>query len=152
MTVTTTGTDKAALLKDLKKLVVGLEDDLWSRSESEEEFRTRLDREWREAKEARRTALSYPAWRDERVTQAAVAWVLGCIFVRFCEDNGLIDEPYLAGPGERLAEAEARHEAHFRTYPHHNNRDWLIERSATWRAPTRRPPASSTSGTTRCGD
>ncbi|MEV5354500.1 BREX-2 system adenine-specific DNA-methyltransferase PglX [Streptomyces sp. NPDC052693] len=127
MTVTTTGTDKAALLKDLKKLVVALEDDLRARSESEEEFRTRLDREWREAKEARRTALSYPAWRDERVTQAAVAWVLGCVFVRFCEDNGLIDEPYLAGPGERLAEAEARHETHFRTYPHHNNRDWIIE-------------------------
>jgi len=127
VTVTTTGTDKAALLKDLKKLVVALEDDLRVRSESEEEFRTRLDREWREAKEARRTALSYPAWRDERVTQAAVAWVLGCVFVRFCEDNGLIDEPYLAGPGERLAEAEARHEAHFRTYPHHNNRDWIIE-------------------------
>lgn len=127
MTVTTTGTDKVTLLKDLKKLVVALEDDLRARSGSEEEFRTRLDREWREAKEARRTALSYPAWRDERVTQAAVAWVLGCVFVRFCEDNGLIDEPYLAGPGERLAEAEARHEAHFRTYPHHNNRDWIIE-------------------------
>ena len=127
MTVTTTGTDRAALLKDLKKLVVALEDDLRDRSESEEEFRTRLDREWREAKDARRTALSYPAWRDERVTQAAVAWVLGCVFVRFCEDNGLIDEPYLAGPGERLAEAEARHEAYFRTNPHHNNRDWITE-------------------------
>ena len=132
MTVTTEGAesaqgvDKAALLKDLKKVVVELEDDLRARGESEEEFRTRLDREWREAKEAQRTALSYPAWRDERVTQAAVAWVLGCVFVRFCEDNGLIDEPFLAGPGERLAEAEARHEAHFRTYPHHNNRDWLI--------------------------
>ncbi|MFD6149343.1 BREX-2 system adenine-specific DNA-methyltransferase PglX [Streptomyces sp. NPDC060243] len=132
MTVTTEGAeraqgvDKVALLKDLKKLVVELEDDLRARSGSEEEFRTRLDHEWREAKEAQRTALSYPAWRDERVTQAAVAWVLGCVFVRFCEDNGLIDEPFLAGPGERLAEAEARHEAHFRTYPHHNNRDWLI--------------------------
>nr|WP_206327036.1 BREX-2 system adenine-specific DNA-methyltransferase PglX [Streptomyces sp. S3(2020)] len=114
------------MLKDLKKLVVKLEDDLRARSESEEEFRTGLDREWREAKEAQRTALSYPAWRDERVTQAAVAWVLGCVFVRFCEDNGLIDKLFLAGPGERLAEAEARHEAHFRTYPHHNNRDWLI--------------------------
>ncbi|MEU2484923.1 BREX-2 system adenine-specific DNA-methyltransferase PglX [Streptomyces sp. NPDC012617] len=127
MTVTTEDTEKAALLKDLRKLVVMLEDDLRARSGSEEVFRTRLGREWREAKEARRTALSYPAWRDERVTQAAVAWVLGCVFVRFCEDNGLIDEPFLAGPGERLAEAEARHEAHFRSYPHHNNRDWLME-------------------------
>ncbi|SFK38637.1 DUF7008 domain-containing protein [Streptomyces pini] len=48
-------------------------------------------------------------WRDERVRQSAAAWVLGCVFVRFCEDNGLIDEPFIAGPGERLAEAEARH-------------------------------------------
>jgi hypothetical protein len=117
----------AALLKDLKKLVVALEDDLRARSDTKEEFRTRLDREWREAKEARRTALSYPAWRDERVTQAAAAWVLGCVFVRFCEDNGLIDEPYLAGPGDRLAEAEARTEAYFRTHPQHNNRDWIIK-------------------------
>ncbi|MET8541081.1 BREX-2 system adenine-specific DNA-methyltransferase PglX [Kitasatospora sp. NPDC004799] len=121
-----TGLDKDGLLRDLRKQVVLLEDDLRERSESEDEFRTRLKREYRKAREAKRTAATYGAWRDERVTQSAVAWVLGCVFVRFCEDNGLIEEPFLAGPGNRLTEAEERHDAFFREFPHLNNRDWLI--------------------------
>jgi hypothetical protein len=28
--------------------------------------------------------------------------VLGCVFVRFCEDNSLSDTPLLYGPGERV--------------------------------------------------
>lgn len=126
MTVTTAGVDREALVKDLKRRVLILEDDLRARSDSEDRFRTRLEEEYRQAKEAQRTAIPYPAWRDERVTQVAAAWVLACVFVRFCEDNGLIAEPYLAGPGERLSEAEARHEAYFRDHPELNDRDWLI--------------------------
>ncbi|MGW1210304.1 BREX-2 system adenine-specific DNA-methyltransferase PglX [Streptomyces sp. NPDC002499] len=120
------GLDQAALLKDLRRQVVVLEDDLRARSESEEEYRVRLESEYRRAREAQRTAATYGAWRDERVTQAAVAWVLACVFVRFCEDHGLIEVPFIAGPGERLVEAEERHEAHFREHPDHNDRDWLI--------------------------
>ena len=126
-TVGGAGMDGAELLKDLKKQVAALEDDLRERSESVEEFRTRLEAEYARAREGKRTAATYGAWRDERVTQAAAAWVLGCVFVRFCEDNGLIEWPFLAGPGERLADAEERHEAFFREKPHLNNRDWLIE-------------------------
>lgn len=121
------GVDRAGLLKDLKKQVSALEDDLRERSESVEEFRTRLEAEYKRAREGKRTAATYGAWRDERVTQAAAAWVLGCVFVRFCEDNGLIEWPFLAGPGGRLRDAEERHEAFFREKPHLNNRDWLIE-------------------------
>ncbi|MFF5482815.1 BREX-2 system adenine-specific DNA-methyltransferase PglX [Streptomyces sp. NPDC012935] len=120
------GLDQAALLKDLRRQVVVLEDDLRARSESEEEYRVRLESEYRRAREAQRTAATYGAWRDERVTQAAVAWVLACVFVRFCEDHGLIEAPFIAGPGERLVEAEERHEAHFRDHPDHNDRDWLL--------------------------
>lgn len=120
------GLDQAALLKDLRRQVVVLEDDLRARSESEEEYRVRLESEYRRAREAQRTAATYGAWRDERVTQAAVAWALACVFVRFCEDHGLIEAPFIAGPGERLVEAEERHEAHFREHPDHNDRDWLI--------------------------
>ncbi|MFI2435757.1 BREX-2 system adenine-specific DNA-methyltransferase PglX [Streptomyces sp. NPDC018693] len=120
------GVDRVALLKDLKRQVAALEDDLRERSESVEEFRVRLRAEYDQALEASRTAATYGAWRDERVTQAAAAWVLACVFVRFCEDNGLIEEPFIAGPGERLVEAEERHEAYFREFPHLNNRDWLI--------------------------
>ncbi|MFI6246519.1 BREX-2 system adenine-specific DNA-methyltransferase PglX [Streptomyces sp. NPDC051016] len=117
----------ATLLKDLKKQVTALEDDLRERSESVEEFRTRLEAEYTRAREGKRTAATYGAWRDERVTQAAAAWVLGCVFVRFCEDNRLIEWPFLAGPGDRLRDAEERHEAFFREKPHLNNRDWLEE-------------------------
>lgn len=120
------GLDQAALLKDLRRQVVVLEDDLRARSESEEEYRVRLESEYRRAREAQRTAATYGAWRDERVTQAAVAWVLACVFVRFCEDHGLIEAPFIAGPGDRLVEAEERHEAYFREHPDHNDRDWLI--------------------------
>lgn len=120
------GLDQAALLKDLRRQVVVLEDDLRARSESEDEYRVRLESEYRRAREAQRTAATYGAWRDERVTQAAVAWVLACVFVRFCEDHGLIEAPFIAGPGERLVEAEERHEAYFREHPDHNDRDWLI--------------------------
>ncbi|WP_307847474.1 BREX-2 system adenine-specific DNA-methyltransferase PglX [Streptomyces sp. F63] len=126
MTDVKAGVDRAALLKDLKRQVAALEDDLRERSETVEEFRTRLEAEYQQARDARRTAAAYGAWREERITQSAAAWVLACVFVRFCEDNGLIDEPFIAGPGERLAEAEARHEAFFREHPHLNNRDWLF--------------------------
>ncbi len=34
-----------------------------------------------------RTGATWNAWLDERITQVAVAWVLGTVFVRFCEDN-----------------------------------------------------------------
>ncbi|PWI10548.1 BREX-2 system adenine-specific DNA-methyltransferase PglX [Streptomyces sp. NWU339] len=126
MTDVKAGVDPEALLKDLKRQVTALEDDLRARTESVEEIQARLETEYRHAREARRTAATYGAWRDERVTQSAAAWVLACVFVRFCEDNGLIDEPFIAGPGERLAEAEARHEAFFRDNPTKNNRDWLF--------------------------
>nr|WP_317452591.1 BREX-2 system adenine-specific DNA-methyltransferase PglX [Streptomyces sp. CBMA29] len=129
-TSTGTGTDamgvnRVGLLKDLKKQVRSLEGDLRERSDSVEEFRTRLAAEYARAREGKRTAATYGAWRDERVTQAAAAWVLGCVFVRFCEDNRLIEWPFLAGPKDRLRDAEERHEAFFREKPHLNNRDWL---------------------------
>ncbi|WP_329062122.1 BREX-2 system adenine-specific DNA-methyltransferase PglX [Streptomyces sp. NBC_01429] len=125
--------DKAALLKDLRKQVTALEDDLRARTESEDDIRARLEQEYEAARAALRTAATYGAWRDERVTQAAAAWILACVFVRFCEDNRLIDVRFLAGPGEGLADAEDRHAEFFRTSPELNDRDWL-EASFTYLA------------------
>ncbi|WP_175409176.1 hypothetical protein [Streptomyces sp. TRM64462] len=48
------------------------------------------------------------------------------MFVRFCEDNELIEDPYIAGPDERLADAEDRQAAFFREHPELNDRDCLI--------------------------
>ncbi|MEU9842699.1 BREX-2 system adenine-specific DNA-methyltransferase PglX, partial [Actinomadura sp. NPDC048032] len=118
--------DKAALLKDLRKQVTSLEDDLRAGTEPGQQFHARLKGEYDRAREHQRTALTFGQWRDDRVTQAAVAWVLATVFVRFCEDNDLIAEPWIAGPGDRLAEADERHQRFFRDHPEKNDRDWLI--------------------------
>ncbi|WP_406506015.1 BREX-2 system adenine-specific DNA-methyltransferase PglX [Streptomyces sp. NBC_00212] len=114
------------LLKDLRKQVTLLEEDLRARSESVEEYRDRLTNEYTRAYAADRTAATYESWRDERVTQVAAAWVLGCVFVRFCEDNGLIERPWLAGVGERLKDAEDHDAAFFAANPEKNDRDWIV--------------------------
>ncbi len=114
------------LVKELRRQVTALEADLRVRSDEVPEAAKRLQAEYADAKEAKRTAATYESWREERVTQVAAAWVLGTVFVRYCEDNDLIARPFIAGPGERLPEAEERHEAHFRDHPHHNDRDWII--------------------------
>jgi hypothetical protein len=119
--------DLAQLVNDLRKQVSVLEVDLRARSEEVEEFSTALRAEYNAAFGAKRTAATYDVWRDDRVTQVAAAWVLGTVFVRYCEDNGLIESPFFAGPGERLADAEERHEKFFREHPQLNDRDWLVE-------------------------
>ncbi|MEU0680283.1 BREX-2 system adenine-specific DNA-methyltransferase PglX [Streptomyces albogriseolus] len=133
MTVTAEGTqgagaplDGARLLKDLQAQARLLEDDLRERTEAEPEFRDALRAEYQKAVAAERTAAMYETWRDERVVQIAAAWVLACVFVRFSEDNGLIPDAWLSGPGDRLAEAQDRHDDFFRRNPSLNDRDWLL--------------------------
>ncbi|TKA04749.1 BREX-2 system adenine-specific DNA-methyltransferase PglX [Actinacidiphila oryziradicis] len=120
------GVNQTELLKDLRKQVTALEDDLRARSEVVAEYQAKLETEYAQAREAKRTAATYGAWRDERITQVAAAWVLACVFVRFCEDNQLIADPFLAGPGERLKDAEDRDAEFFRLNPEKNDRDWLV--------------------------
>lgn len=119
--------DRKALLADLRKQVSVLEGPLRERAAEDEAIHARLHGEWRQAREAGRTAATYESWRDERVTQAAVAWVLGTVFLRFCEDNGLIEQPFLAGPGDRLALAVERQADHIRRNPHDTDRHWILE-------------------------
>lgn len=119
--------DQAVLLKDLQRQVVLLQEDLRERTESEQEYATTLHAEYDRALLSERTGSPYETWRDERVVQIAAAWILACVFVRFSEDNGLISDAWLSGPGERLAEAQDRHDDFFRRSPELNDRDWLTE-------------------------
>jgi hypothetical protein len=86
-------------LTDLQALLKRLEADLLERSESAEvpEIGEALRAEYQRAKDAERTAANYEDWRTDAITQAAAAWVLSCVFVRFLEDNRLIDPPRIAG-------------------------------------------------------
>ncbi|MEU2179636.1 BREX-2 system adenine-specific DNA-methyltransferase PglX [Streptomyces thermolilacinus] len=115
---------RQALLKDLQKQVALLVEDLRERA-AREEFDQPLRAEYTRALESERTAAHYESWLEERLVQIAAAWVLACVFVRFSEDNGLIPDAWLSGPGERLAEAQDRHDDHFRAHPEQNDRDWL---------------------------
>ncbi|WP_240981499.1 MULTISPECIES: BREX-2 system adenine-specific DNA-methyltransferase PglX [unclassified Streptomyces] len=79
-----------------------------------------------------RTAESWNSWLygtpqiSGRITQVAVAWVLGTVFVRFCEDNLLIPEPYLAGPDEERRDlAEARYAQYVEEEQDPTFRGWL---------------------------
>ena len=124
--MTTVGADAGPqLTKDLRAQVTVLERDLLDRARDVPEFAEALKTEYDAAITAGRTGVGFTEWREGRVTQAAAAWVLATVFVRYCEDNGLIGPAFLAGPGERLQEAEERHEQFFREFPNRNDRDWL---------------------------
>ncbi|MFJ2587786.1 BREX-2 system adenine-specific DNA-methyltransferase PglX [Streptomyces sp. NPDC087538] len=87
----------------------------------------RLRSEYDEARGLGRTAATWNAWLDERVTQVAVAWVLGTVFVRFCEDNRLVPDPYLTGPEqERRDLAEARYAQYVEETEDPTYRGWLL--------------------------
>ena len=78
------------------------------------------------AKQAERTAETFEDWKASYITQAAAAWVLSCVFVRFLEDNQLVDPPRISGPGERLRRARDEYDLYVRQYPTHTYRDYLL--------------------------
>ncbi|MFJ9372508.1 BREX-2 system adenine-specific DNA-methyltransferase PglX [Streptomyces sp. NPDC101455] len=116
---------RKALLEDLKHQVKAVEIDLGKQVKvvaEGEKLRAEYDR----ARKLGRTAATWNSWLDERVTQVAVAWVLGTVFVRFCEDNGLIPEPYLTAPeDDRRDLALARFEEYVARSDDPTYRGWL---------------------------
>lgn len=108
-------------LKALQKQVTLLEADLTPTGLAD----PRLQLEWKAARNAERTAATFETWLADRVTQVAVAWVLGTVFVRFCEDNGLIEYPFITGPGERAALARDLQGEFYRRHPEKDDRGWL---------------------------
>ncbi|MFE0694423.1 BREX-2 system adenine-specific DNA-methyltransferase PglX [Streptomyces sp. NPDC058869] len=118
--------DRKALLNDLKQQVKAAETDLSQQVKAVTEVGTRLRSEYDRARKLGRTAATWNSWLDERVTQVAVAWVLGTVFVRFCEDNRLVPEPYLTAPeDDRRDLALARFEDYVSTSDDPTYRGWL---------------------------
>ncbi len=117
--------DRTVLLDALKPVLLNLEKDLRARSDAEPTIKAKLTAQYEAARASRRTAEAYSVWRDELVTQIAVAWVLGTVFIRFLEDNELLDHPWICGPGDRRTAAEHEREEYFRTNKLHSDRDYL---------------------------
>lgn len=117
--------DIKTLLPELKKLVTDLSEDLLARSTENPKVDAGLREAYTQIEKGGRTADPFEVWRDDYLDQVAVAWVLGCVFVRFMEDNLLIDECWLAGEGERRTLAESNHELFFREHPHDSDREYF---------------------------
>jgi len=111
----------------LKKVVLSLEDDLRVRVESDPSTKSAWLDEHVKAISGERTAMSWQAWRDDRLTQVAVAWALTSVFVRFCEDNRLVSPVWIAGPPERRQEALDAELSYFRAHPEQTDREWLLQ-------------------------
>lgn len=117
----------AALLRDLKRLATTIETDIRERLAATPDLDASLDSEWQAAKDAGRTGATLHDFKEEAVTQSAVHWLLMGVFIRFLEDNALIDRPYLtAAEPARRALAQDRHETYFRQHPGDSDREYLL--------------------------
>jgi hypothetical protein len=116
------------LLADLKRRLTLLEDDLRERINTVPDLKTSLQAEWEAARDANRTAETVETWSDQIITQAAVHWLLSCVFLRFIEDNTLVERPWIGGTPDsgRLNLARDRHEAYFRAHPLESDREYLL--------------------------
>ncbi|MDG4799327.1 BREX-2 system adenine-specific DNA-methyltransferase PglX [Micromonospora sp. WMMD980] len=117
-------------LKALQAQVKSLVDDLRGQLAEAPGLRAELRQEHARAEAAERVGASFETWLDDVLDQAAVAWVLGCVFVRFCEDNELItDQLWIGGDDpEAPADRAIQHrQAYLIANPRHNDRHWLRE-------------------------
>lgn len=117
--------NRTKLLADLKLQVRDLEGDLRERFGTVLEYNQRLTADWQAARDAGRTAEALESWVEAQFTQSAVAWVLACVFVRFCEDNDLLEAPLIAGTDSHGRSAVARQEAFYLQHPTASDNDYL---------------------------
>ena len=117
--------DAKRLLDDLKRLLRRLEGDLRERADTVAEMHVALEREYQAARGAGRTGEAFEVWREGMLTQAAAAWLLSCVFVRFLEDNGLVEEALTLG-SRRAAEPRREQQIqYFQQHPLDSDRDYL---------------------------
>ncbi|WP_134500751.1 BREX-2 system adenine-specific DNA-methyltransferase PglX [Microvirga pakistanensis] len=117
--------DAQRLLADLKRFRKKLEDDLRA-YHAGSRFREAVQAEWQEARDTKRTADTFETFFSAAVDQAAVHWILALVFLRFLEDNGLLDRPIVSGVGERLELAQLRQREHFRVRPTDSDAEYLL--------------------------
>ena len=112
---------------DLIRLVRTLQDDLRQRCEDLAEVAAPLRTEYAQAAAAQNTQETYKAWSGNYLNQVAVAWVLAGVFVRYLEDNDLIEERWLASVDSRRGEPRERYTAFFRAHPELSDREYFHE-------------------------
>jgi hypothetical protein len=120
------------LVSALRRQVLELETDLRARVDGEDHSARQhgvwqaWESDYNAALTAQRTAATWAQWRNERATQAAVAWVLLTVFARYCEDRALVSPRWIGGADadQRTQALDARR-AYFQAHPEHTDREWL---------------------------
>lgn len=118
--------DRSELTPVLKRVVVDLVNDLRERADTVDEVGDIVRAEYAAAQVANRTAHDLGTWREGLLAQVAVSWVLGCVFIRFCVDNGLVTKPMLSGRGEWRRWAIDSQSEYFRSERHAGERAYLL--------------------------
>lgn len=113
------------LVPQLQKQVLLLTEDLLAQSNSVPEIGNLLRDSFAKMRESGGLSQSYEEWSGDNLEQVAVSWVLACVFVRFLEDNRLIDECWIAGDGDRGTLADGSYEIYFRNHPNETDREYL---------------------------
>jgi hypothetical protein len=122
--------DSSFLLSILKGQLGELLADLRQQVDTVDAVGEPLRHEYQRAFDAERTGWTFTEWAEDRLTQVAVGWLLGCVFVRYCEDNALIDDPMIGGAtdiagGNAAALARAAQQDYFRANPTDSDREYL---------------------------
>lgn len=118
--------DEPRLRDGLARLLTATEDNIRHRCDDDPNINQPLQERYESARKAGRTGLTFNSWRDNEITQAGVAWLLACVFVRFLEDNDLLGDAVLAGPGGRTKSAQERRTHWYRAHPRGNDREYLL--------------------------
>ncbi|MEU0517132.1 BREX-2 system adenine-specific DNA-methyltransferase PglX [Streptosporangium sp. NPDC006007] len=129
----------AVLLKDLQKQAARVADDLREQASRVPEIGDRLTEMHRAAKGIGRTGESWNDWLTAQCAQAASSWVIACAFIRFCEDNDLTANRWIASrdaAGHATSEAADAEAAWIQRNPRETAREWLRV-SFTWLRSTR---------------
>lgn len=119
--------DEPRLLDGLTRLLTDTEKNIRCRCDHEPAVNQPLQERYESARKAGRTGLTFNMWREGEITQAGVAWLLACVFIRFLEDNDLLNEVYLAGPDGRTKSAQERRTHWYRANPRGNDREYLLD-------------------------
>ena len=119
--------DEPRLRDGLARLLTATEDNIRHRCDDEPAVNQPLQDRYESARKAGRTGLTFSIWREGEITQAAVAWLLGCVFIRFLEDNDLLGEVYIAGPDGRTTSAQERRRHWYRANPLASDREYLLD-------------------------
>lgn len=124
-------TAKPELTSQLRAQVLTLENDLRIRLEALPEIKQQWRDEYDAAISRNRTAAPWGSWRDEQITQVAVAWVLTTVFIRFCEDNSLVSKLWFTAPDSRRQQALDAQQEFLRAKASQGldvtDRDWILD-------------------------